>query len=158
MWDLLRPGMEPVSPALAGGFFIPELPGRSPDCGFLRKPWLRSMVPGCLCIMSTSVCPLAFWPHNWFSFPTGSCPWTAHHTQLISILEKYMTLPRQHGQILWKLPCSLGLCPSFHLCLSSEPHHSMKTHAKINHDLHIKHRANIFYWSRGGWHRVSTVQ
>ena len=30
MWDLLRPGIKPVSPALAGGLFTTEPPG---------KPW-----------------------------------------------------------------------------------------------------------------------
>ena len=30
MWDLLRPGIEPISPALTGGFFTTEPPG---------KPW-----------------------------------------------------------------------------------------------------------------------
>ena len=28
MWDLARPGIEPMSPALAGGFFATELPGK----------------------------------------------------------------------------------------------------------------------------------
>ena len=28
MWDLLGPGIEPMSPALAGGFFTTELPGK----------------------------------------------------------------------------------------------------------------------------------
>ena len=30
MWDLPRSGTEPVSPALAGGFFTTELPGKPP--------------------------------------------------------------------------------------------------------------------------------
>ena len=29
MWDLLGPGLEPVSPALAGGFLTTALPGKS---------------------------------------------------------------------------------------------------------------------------------
>ena len=33
MWDLPRPGLEPVSPALAGGFLTTEPPG---------KPYLRN--------------------------------------------------------------------------------------------------------------------
>ena len=28
MWDLARPGIEPMSPALAGGFFTSEPPGK----------------------------------------------------------------------------------------------------------------------------------
>ena len=30
MWDLPRPGLEPMSLALAGGFLTTELPGKSP--------------------------------------------------------------------------------------------------------------------------------
>ena len=31
MWDLPGPGLEPVSPALAGGFSTTAPPGKSPD-------------------------------------------------------------------------------------------------------------------------------
>ena len=31
MWDLPGPGLEPVSPALAGGFLTTAPPGKSPD-------------------------------------------------------------------------------------------------------------------------------
>ena len=31
MWDLPRPGLEPVSPALAGGFSTPAPPGKPPE-------------------------------------------------------------------------------------------------------------------------------
>ena len=31
MWDLPGPGLEPVSPALAGGFLIIAPPGKSPN-------------------------------------------------------------------------------------------------------------------------------
>ena len=31
MWDLPRPGIKPVSPALAGGFFTTEPPGKPED-------------------------------------------------------------------------------------------------------------------------------
>ena len=31
MWDLPRPGLEPVSPALAGGFSTTAPPGKPPD-------------------------------------------------------------------------------------------------------------------------------
>ena len=30
MWDLPGPGIEPMSPALAGGFLTTEAPGKSP--------------------------------------------------------------------------------------------------------------------------------
>ena len=43
MWDLPRPGIEPVSPVLAGGFFTTELPGKPPSIFFEKKrtafPW-----------------------------------------------------------------------------------------------------------------------
>ena len=40
MWDLPRPGLEPVSPALAGRFSTTAPPGK-PSCTFLMalKPW-----------------------------------------------------------------------------------------------------------------------
>ena len=34
MWDLPGPGLEPVSPALAGGFLTTAPPGKSPVCCF----------------------------------------------------------------------------------------------------------------------------
>ena len=36
MWDLPRPGLKPVSPALAGGFLTTAPPGKSLFCQFLR--------------------------------------------------------------------------------------------------------------------------
>ena len=39
MWDLPRPGMELVSPALAGGFLTTAPPGKSPRWCFLRWLW-----------------------------------------------------------------------------------------------------------------------
>ena len=35
MWDLLGPGLEPVSPALAGGFLTTAPPGKPPSYDFL---------------------------------------------------------------------------------------------------------------------------
>ena len=35
--DLARPGIEPVSPALAGGFFATEPPGKPPLLLFLKN-------------------------------------------------------------------------------------------------------------------------
>ena len=43
MWDLPRPGLEPVSPALAGRFSTTAPPGKPPACYFnqpRRKPWM----------------------------------------------------------------------------------------------------------------------
>ena len=34
MWDLPRPGLEPVSPALAGRFSTTVPPGKPPHCSF----------------------------------------------------------------------------------------------------------------------------
>ena len=36
MWDLPRPGLEPVSPALAGGFLTTAPPGK-PDLNFFKR-------------------------------------------------------------------------------------------------------------------------
>ena len=53
MWDLPGPGLEPMSPALAGGFLTTVPPGNPLEGGFLttgppRKP------PG----VSLKICPL----------------------------------------------------------------------------------------------------
>ena len=37
MWDLPGPGMEPVSPALAGGFLTAGPPGKSQNVTFLKS-------------------------------------------------------------------------------------------------------------------------
>ena len=42
MWDLPRPGLEPVSPALAGGFLTTAPPGKSLKTGFFA--WLFCFV------------------------------------------------------------------------------------------------------------------
>ena len=47
MWDLLGPGLEPLSPALAGGFLTTASPGKSSDSQFLKvivtiRYWLYS--------------------------------------------------------------------------------------------------------------------
>ena len=34
MWDLPESGIDPVSPALAGGFFTTEPPGKPPELSF----------------------------------------------------------------------------------------------------------------------------
>ena len=44
MWDLLKSGIEPMSPGLAGGFFTTELPGK-PYWAFTlrRKPFIHAV-------------------------------------------------------------------------------------------------------------------
>ena len=46
MWDLLRPGVEPVSPELADGLFTTEASGKPPGHHFFSIPfkslWLKS--------------------------------------------------------------------------------------------------------------------
>ena len=39
MWDLPRPGIEPVSPTLAGGFFSTEPPGKPPTLLLSATVW-----------------------------------------------------------------------------------------------------------------------
>ena len=36
MWNLPGPGIEPMSPALAGGFLTTEPPGKPPDLSFKK--------------------------------------------------------------------------------------------------------------------------
>ena len=42
-WDLPRPGIEPMSPALAGGFFTTELPGK-PNLFLLNERFFKPLL------------------------------------------------------------------------------------------------------------------
>ena len=44
MWDLPGPGLEPVSPALAGGFLTTVPPGKPCVCYFLMSPFCLSSI------------------------------------------------------------------------------------------------------------------
>ena len=46
MWDLPGPGLEPVSPALAGGFLTTAPPGKPPTCVFYPVPSFSSLASG----------------------------------------------------------------------------------------------------------------
>ena len=50
MWDLPGPGLEPVSPALAGGFLTTAPPGKPPDF-HLTHFWA---LVGCQTLLSTN--------------------------------------------------------------------------------------------------------
>ena len=47
MWDLPRPGLEPVFPALAGGFLTTEPPGR-PSATVLIRDYFSFFLPKCV--------------------------------------------------------------------------------------------------------------
>ena len=42
MWDLPRPGLEPVSPALAGRLSTTAPPGKPPNCIFYCLKWIHN--------------------------------------------------------------------------------------------------------------------
>ena len=89
MWDPPRPGLEPVSPALAGGLLTTASPGKSPQTNFKYKTiqgaslvaqWLRI----CLLMQGTRVqalvwedptCRTAARPvsHNYWACASGAC-------------------------------------------------------------------------------------
>ena len=50
MWDLPRPGHEPVSPALAGRFSTTAPPGKPPVTFFNRLFRVRACVRACVCV------------------------------------------------------------------------------------------------------------
>ena len=66
MWDLPRPGLEPVSPALAGRLSTTAPPGKPPDflqhtngnkghpqvTGMVPKAWLKGHAGGCEGLLS----------------------------------------------------------------------------------------------------------
>ena len=55
MWDLPGPGLEPVSPALAGGFLTTAPPGKPPNWLILKEPGHNLEQPFFYMI---------FWQHN----------------------------------------------------------------------------------------------
>ena len=71
MWDLPGPGLEPVSPALAGGFFTTAPPGKSPNLCFYAHHYLswRRPVTGIwwafLCIYKY-IHKIFFLSHVWY--------------------------------------------------------------------------------------------
>ena len=44
MWDLPRPGLEPMSPALAGGFLTTAPPGKSLIILFIEKKSIKNLI------------------------------------------------------------------------------------------------------------------
>ena len=44
MWDLHRPGLEPVSPALAGGFSTTAPPGKPIITIFISSSWIDPLI------------------------------------------------------------------------------------------------------------------
>ena len=95
MWDLPGPELEPVSPALAGGFLITEPPGK-PLClllksfsiwkpvrpntsgaGLERKQWMTgAWKPFCLMTKLRTKPENAFLALGWLALPT--CDWWNH--------------------------------------------------------------------------------
>ena len=62
MWDLPRPGLEPVSPALAGGFLTTAPPGKPRDWNFLM---LINIFHSCLLFFHFKTCYLySFFDEN----------------------------------------------------------------------------------------------
>ena len=61
--DLLNPGIEPRSLALAGGFFTTESPGKpkGPSTGPSIKDWNMVGASGILVFSSFTFSPFAFW-------------------------------------------------------------------------------------------------
>ena len=77
MWDLSRPGIKPMSPALAGRFFTSEPPGK--PVSFLKcwltawPPWAREESRGCVSLVESCTLSLC-WEGILFSGPSvGSC-------------------------------------------------------------------------------------
>ena len=78
MWDLPKPGMEPVSPALAGQFFTTEPPGKPPHAVFISQP-------------SVFISSVYSQPHFRVS---GRCRSTRHVLSAPRLVEKTCEIPR----------------------------------------------------------------
>ena len=61
MWDLPGPGLEPVSPALAGGFLITAPPGKSPSFTSMFRSLKLETSKGTLSIKLTNWCRHFAW-------------------------------------------------------------------------------------------------
>ena len=59
MWDLPRPGLEPVSPALAGGFLTTAPPGKPPSAHFLIGLFVFSILSCMSCLYILDINPLS---------------------------------------------------------------------------------------------------
>ena len=59
MWDLPRPGLEPVSPALAGRFSTTAPPGK--PCGFLSKDGAQVLIPTKILVIATLFLAVRVW-------------------------------------------------------------------------------------------------
>ncbi|XP_060141784.1 SAGA-associated factor 29 isoform X1 [Globicephala melas] len=69
MWDLPEPGIEPVSPAPAGGFLIALPPGKSPSrlslIPLTRAPWYQTLQLWPIHVDGKSPFSLLFIPYPW---------------------------------------------------------------------------------------------
>ena len=64
-WDPPRPGIEPVSPALAGGFLTTAPPGKPIFLSFLKYLFIYLAASGLICDMrDLSLCARAWLPHG----------------------------------------------------------------------------------------------
>ena len=57
MWNLSRPGIKPMSPALAGGFLSTVPPGKSLSPYFLSYLWVHIIVPKYLLLTTVNTLP-----------------------------------------------------------------------------------------------------
>ena len=76
MWDLLRPGLEPVSPALVGGFFTTELPGKPSSSHLDQKA--KNKISNLLVYLQAPAQPP--WPQSLRTSPSES-PWLLVESQ-----------------------------------------------------------------------------
>ena len=111
MWDLLGPGIEPVSPALAGGFLTTAPPGKSLHSLLTCTVFEKSDVSSYLCSsIGETFSPL--WPHSKFFYLWFFAVWISYacvqfwgHLSCLLFFE----LP---GCVVWCLILIWGNCLS----------------------------------------------
>ena len=115
MWDPPGPGIEPTSPALAGGLFTTEPPGKPPDGEFMRMfrkvwgPWETL----CYC-----------WEQLfWYTARSNSTPvWEAWHVPLSPGVVTCYTSPSSQTSVQWQMKGEKVQLPASPHCLCCPRH------------------------------------
>ena len=72
MWDLPGPGLEPMSPALAGGFLTTAPPGKSPETFFSKQNKNGNDQPFSPLVLSPFPHLRVAWPYSEVSVQRGA--------------------------------------------------------------------------------------
>ena len=108
MWDLVTPGIEPVSPALAGGFLTTGPPGKSMFLKSHREFCKVTALPNFTCLLLSPTEKLPFAHRGW----TGGNSWVLGTMQFAPLtLSMMLKQPGEHFPRGASLPWTINLSP-----------------------------------------------